>query len=140
MNDAKIYDVVNIEEREGKSTKITTKIDGKTMYFLDKDKKISEKGKWKIEYEQYKPKDSEYTFNMVKDAELMVSGDIIEFKNGKEYKPESPDRDCKIGRMAALNTAVEILKLQNQNKLIEKNNIIDEVIDIAEMLEKWVGR
>jgi hypothetical protein len=57
------------------------------------------------------------------------------------YKPNQPDKDTKIGRMAALNTATEIVSLVYKNKLAEnKDLIVSEIIDLAEKLEQWVNR
>jgi hypothetical protein len=57
------------------------------------------------------------------------------------YKPNQPDKDTKIGRMAALNTATEIVSIVYKNKLAEnKDLIVSEIIDLAEKLEQWVNR
>jgi hypothetical protein len=123
--DGKVTIIVTKEEEIPDISFFTRSYDGKPQY-----EELKEGNKYKL---IWYVKDN---YNNLLSAEILEEGNFVK---SNEYKPEVPDKDRRISRLAVLNTSTEITKLKYQNKLIEKD-IVSEIVELAEELEKWVYR
>jgi hypothetical protein len=133
----KLYDVIEIVERENKSNIVIAKFGNEEFKLYDKDKSIKGLGKYKLS--TYVSEFDNKSYEFIKDVDLIEPVDDYKPKENTVNSGIQPasNKDLIISRLAVLNTATEIIKLKYNNKLIDKDPT-DEIIALANKLEQEV--
>ena len=95
---------------------------------------------WEEKQREYEGKPVVYrNLTMAIESKDTIGKPIYEMKPANEFKKEEPTKDVLIIRQSVLKVAAELVATQYRHES-SKNDLTQECIDCATILEKWVLR